>query len=129
LLVAPSPLLVVAGPLPPLGAGKYIAALDAMRGDFFCQAVEISAEGSLTAGASWRESRTELERRAAETGATIAGPTELDATPPHARGFAILIRDGVARQVELTTWEPDYGRKAEAQVRWVAVHGRALGGV
>ena len=26
----------------------------------------------------------------------------------------------------MTTWEPDYGRKAEAQVRWEAAHGREL---
>ncbi|MDF1506325.1 hypothetical protein, partial [Roseisolibacter sp. H3M3-2] len=28
--------------------------------------------------------------------------------------------------VDLALWEPDYGRKAEAQVRWEAEHGRAL---
>jgi tRNA threonylcarbamoyladenosine biosynthesis protein TsaB len=127
LLVAPSTMLVVAGSSPPLGAGRYFAALDAMRGDFFCQSVEVTAQGATVPGDSWRESRTELERRAADTGATIVGPVEATPRPPHARGFARLIRDGVAQQVEMTTWEPDYGRKAEAQVRWEAVHGRELG--
>jgi tRNA threonylcarbamoyladenosine biosynthesis protein TsaB len=28
--------------------------------------------------------------------------------------------------VDLASWEPDYGRLAEAQVRWEAEHGRAL---
>jgi tRNA threonylcarbamoyladenosine biosynthesis protein TsaB len=28
--------------------------------------------------------------------------------------------------VDLAGWEPDYGRLAEAQVRWEAVHGRPL---
>jgi tRNA threonylcarbamoyladenosine biosynthesis protein TsaB len=28
--------------------------------------------------------------------------------------------------VDLATWEPNYGRLAEAQVKWEAAHGRAL---
>jgi len=28
--------------------------------------------------------------------------------------------------VDLASWEPDYGRLAEAQVRWEAAHGRPL---
>jgi tRNA threonylcarbamoyladenosine biosynthesis protein TsaB len=39
----------------------------------------------------------------------------------------MLIGQGIAKPVELTTWEPQYGRKAEAQVRWEAAHGRELG--
>jgi tRNA threonylcarbamoyladenosine biosynthesis protein TsaB len=27
---------------------------------------------------------------------------------------------------DLATWEPNYGRLAEAQVKWEAAHGRAL---
>jgi hypothetical protein len=46
---------------------------------------------------------------------------------PHARGFARLIASGIAAEVEMTTWEPTYGRKAEAQVKWEAAHGRELG--
>jgi hypothetical protein len=46
---------------------------------------------------------------------------------PHARGFARLLQAGTAKQVEMTTWEPNYGRKAEAQVRWEAANGRELG--
>jgi tRNA threonylcarbamoyladenosine biosynthesis protein TsaB len=30
--------------------------------------------------------------------------------------------------VDLASWEPDYGRLAEAQVRWEAAHGRPLEG-
>lgn len=127
LLVAPSTLLVVAGARPKIGEGKYIVALDAMRGDFFCQVVDVSSEGVVVPGESWRESRGEIERRASETGASIVGPAEVDPVSPHARGFVTLIRDGVAQQVELTRWEPEYGRKAEAQVRWETAHGRELG--
>ena len=33
---------------------------------------------------------------------------------------------GAQRVAEVDTWEPAYGRPAEAQARWEAVHGRAL---
>jgi len=32
-----------------------------------------------------------------------------------------------AGPIAIETWEPDYGRLAEAQVRWEAAHGRPLG--
>jgi tRNA threonylcarbamoyladenosine biosynthesis protein TsaB len=126
LLVAPSTLLVVGGVKPPLRPGKYIVALDAMRGDFFCHEVDVTANNGILPGASWRDSRATLEQRANTTGATIVGPVESVAMAPHARGFAELIRSGITRQADMTTWEPDYGRKAEAQVRWEATHGREL---
>jgi tRNA threonylcarbamoyladenosine biosynthesis protein TsaB len=126
LLVAPSTLLVVAGARLPVGTGKYVVALDAMRGDVFCQAVTVTEPDRILPGEAWRGSRSDLEARVATTGETIAGPAETYPLIPHARGFAPLIRSGIARQVEMTTWEPDYGRKAEAQVRWEAAHGREL---
>jgi tRNA threonylcarbamoyladenosine biosynthesis protein TsaB len=126
LLVAPSTLLVIAAAQPPLRAGKYIVALDAMRGDFFCQEVDVTTDGGIAPGPSWRDSRATLEQRASATGAKIVGRAESEPFAPHARGFAELIRAGICRQAELTTWEPDYGRKAEAQVRWEAAHGREL---
>jgi tRNA threonylcarbamoyladenosine biosynthesis protein TsaB len=127
LLVAPSTLLVATAAEPTLASGRYVVALDAMRGDFFCQDVDVEADGSIGPGDSWRTSRALLESHAASTGATIIGPLETPKREPHARGFATLIRLGIAQPVEMTTWEPDYGRKAEAQVKWEAAHGRELG--
>jgi tRNA threonylcarbamoyladenosine biosynthesis protein TsaB len=127
LLVAPSTLLVAAAALPPLPVGRYVVALDAMRGDFFCHAVDVPVAGAVAPGESWRGSRADLELRAATTGARIIGPAESSPMAPHARGFALLMKRGIAVPVEMTTWEPDYGRKAEAQVRWEAAHGRELG--
>ena len=127
LLVAPSTLLAVPAADPPLPAGSYVVALDAMRGDFFCQDVGVEPDGVLRPGGSWRATRAGLEEHAASRDARIVGPAESPALVPHARAFAQLIRLGIARQVEMTTWEPDYGRKAEAQVRWEAAHGRELG--
>lgn len=128
LLVATSTLLVVAAAEPKLRAGRYVVALDAMRGDFFCQDVEVGSDGSVRPGESWRTARALLEEHATMQGAWIVGPAESPPQAPHARGFAMLISQGIARSVEMTTWEPEYGRKAEAQVRWEAAHGRELGG-
>lgn len=128
LLVAPSTLLVPAAAEPALERGAYIVAFDAMRGDFFCQDIDIQTGGLITPGESWRTSRADLETHASARKAQIIGPGESPPLAPHARGFATLIEQGIVTQVELTTWEPEYGRKAEAQVRWEAAHGRELGG-
>lgn len=128
LVVAQSTLLVPAAAEPTLEPGAYVVAFDAMRGDFFGQDLEIQAGGLITPGESWRASRADLELHASARGARIIGPAESTPLAPHARGFARLIKQGIAKQVELTTWEPEYGRKAEAQVRWEAAHGRELGG-
>ena len=127
LLVAPSTLLVAAAADPKLPAGEYVAALDAMRGDFFYQDVGVGSSGEIQPGDSGRTSRSLLEEHAASASARIIGPAESPARSPHARGFAALIRHDIAKPVDLTSWEPNYGRKAEAQVRWEAAHGRELG--
>jgi tRNA threonylcarbamoyladenosine biosynthesis protein TsaB len=126
LVVAPSTLLVIAAATHQLGPGRYIAALDAMRGDVFCQLVDILPSKALAPGHSWRASRADLLVRAGEAGARVVGPKESPPMDPHARGFARLLELGLTELVELTSWEPNYGRKAEAQVRWEAAHGRAL---
>lgn len=127
LLVAPSPLLVVSGATPALRPGGYIAALDAMRGEYFCQEVTVLEDRRLLPGESWRTNRRDLIDRAGASGRVIIGPTETEAMAPHARGFSLLIAQGIAVRADMTTWEPNYGRKAEAQVRWEASHGRPLG--
>lgn len=126
LLVAPSTLLALAAATS-LPEGNYIVALDAMRGDFFWQEVNLTRNGSMVPGISTRTSRAELERHATTRGARIIGPAESPPFSPRAAAFARLIELGLATAVEMTTWEPNYGRKAEAQVRWEAAHGRELG--
>ena len=125
LLVAPSTLLVLAAAEQDLETGAYVVAMDAMRGDFFWQDVDV--DGELRPGMSSRSSRVELEHHASARGARVVGPSESPPMAPHARGFARLIASGIAAEVEMTTWEPTYGRKAEAQVKWEAAHGRELG--
>ena len=38
----------------------------------------------------------------------------------------LLDMPGAIERVDLDRWEPDYGRLAEAQVKWEAAHGRPL---
>jgi tRNA threonylcarbamoyladenosine biosynthesis protein TsaB len=126
LLAVPSLYLIVAGARHALSPGVYLATLGAMRGDVYALGVRVTPEGEVEAEPRWELlSAAALEDRARADGARLIGPErELD-YGPHARGVA-LAGPGVLREVDLTTWEPDYGRRAEAQVRWEAAHGRPL---
>jgi tRNA threonylcarbamoyladenosine biosynthesis protein TsaB len=128
LLVAPSPLLIVAGAVPPLPAGHYLAVADAMRGDLFGMDVVLDAGGRpAVRGGPWLARRSDVERYASASGAMLVGPDADPERPPHARGMGVLRAAGLAVPVDRAAWEPEYGRKAEAQVRWERVHGRPLG--
>jgi tRNA threonylcarbamoyladenosine biosynthesis protein TsaB len=124
LFAVSSPALVVAGAEPALAPGRYIAALDAMRGERYAQAVVVHADGTLTVDGT--VALATLEQLAA-AGVAVVGPMEPAPRLPHARGVARLL-DGclAAGPVDLDAWEPSYGRLAEAQVRWEAAHGRPL---
>ena len=127
LFAAPSPLLVVAGAEPSPPEGSYMVLLDAMRGDVFGLSLRVDARGDLRdVGAASLLRRAEALARAAREQATVVGPGEARALAPHARGFARLLVQGLAREADVALWEPDYGRKAEAQVRWEQAHGRPL---
>lgn len=121
-------LLIVAGMETPPRPGAWLATLDAMRGESFVQLIEVTAGGAMREASDLRVVRDdEIESIARASGARIAGPGRAVDVAPHARGIARL-RDhgGLAKPVDLATWEPNYGRLAEAQVRWEAAHGRAL---
>lgn len=123
-------LLVAAGAASPLPAGPYRVLLDAMRGERFALDVEVDADGRIAAAGSFvRTAAAEVDDLAGAGGRRV-----LDASAeggktfaPHARGVAQIIRQGsLGSPVSLDSWEPDYGRLAEAQVKWEAAHGRAL---
>ncbi len=119
--------LIVAGVQPSLEPGEYLAVLDALRGEFYIATCTVGGSAEVTevspASVVRRDALEDLERAGRRTvgeGRHIGGT-------PHARGVArlevLLERDG---PVDLATWEPDYGRVAEAQRRWEATHGRAM---
>lgn len=114
--------LIVAGQ-PEATPGRYLAAIDALRGEHYAQLVDRTAGEVRALDEPTLVPSSGLPARAAAADAQLAGPGLTLDWPPHARG-AFVVAVGAA--VDLASWEPDYGRKAEAQARWEAAHGRAL---
>jgi len=109
-----------------LGDGAYLAVLDALRGDVFAAAY--TREGSeVTEIAPVRLlPRDLLAREALLLQATVIGPEERPRTLPRAANIVRLGAWLALPPVSLGSWEPDYGRLAEAQVKWEQAHGRPL---
>jgi tRNA threonylcarbamoyladenosine biosynthesis protein TsaB len=129
LYAVPSMALIVAGAI--LSVGRYLVVVDALRGDAYVGLYDVQSDGVVD----------ELERArlipmsdiasvAAEYDARTLGPTkDLVSTvaTPIASGIAVLEAWLSQRApVDLASWEPSYGRLAEAQVRWETAHGRPL---
>jgi len=114
--------LVVAGSVTAENGRRYAAALDAMRDEVFAAVFDIDGDGEIRAASAVRI----VARNAVAEDARAAGATLIDGTPRAssvARMLGSIIRAGA---VDLSDWEPDYGRAAEAQVKWEAAHGRPL---
>jgi len=100
------PLIVAEQSRPP---GRYLAVLDAGRGDRFASLMNWpSAEGAgyILAPAA------QVAALAAESHSTIVGPET--GVWPHARG---VIHLAWGPPVDLASWEPDYGRSSAAEDR------------
>jgi tRNA threonylcarbamoyladenosine biosynthesis protein TsaB len=122
-------LLTVTGAQPSLPIGEYLSVLDAMRGEFFATRIVLRPEGAANQpeppALLSAEQLADLTER--ERALRIIGPGQQIDAHPHARGVAPLLAAIIdAGPVDLASWEPDYGRLAEAQVRWEAAHGRPL---
>ena len=124
----PSLALIVAAADATRAPGRWLATLDALRGERYAAVVTVAPGGAVAS----LESHglvpiAEVAVRAAALGATPIGPDEAQAALPHARGVArcwgLIEAAGAA---DLAGWEPVYGRLAEAQVKWEAAHGRPL---
>jgi tRNA threonylcarbamoyladenosine biosynthesis protein TsaB len=126
--VTPSLALVAAAAEPPLTPGEYLTLLDARREECYAARVIVAADGCITHCDDPRR----MTRDAALEYAMIhrlscIGPDETAPLRPHARGLGRLTwHGGLVRRADPAQWEPDYGRLAEAQVRWEATHQRAL---
>src|SRR5215208_5353828 len=122
-------LLTVTGAKPPLPSGEYLSVLDAMRGEFFASRIIVSQDSAeLDTGPPTLMSAEALEDlKLRQRALKVVGPGQQIDGRPHARGAAAILDWIVeAGPVNLASWEPDYGRLAEAQVRWEAAHGRPL---
>jgi tRNA threonylcarbamoyladenosine biosynthesis protein TsaB len=109
-----------------LGDGVYLAVLDALRGEVFAAAY-VRAGNEVTELAPVRlVPRDSLAREAEQLQATVIGPEERPRTNPLAANVVRLGAWLAQPPVSLAAWEPDYGRLAEAQVKWEQAHGRPL---
>jgi tRNA threonylcarbamoyladenosine biosynthesis protein TsaB len=132
LFAVPSLALVVAaagrdgrGPEP----GRYVVVTDAMRGDMFAAAYEVADERITELEPARPLPGADAPLLARRLGARLIGPGQARDVAPRARGVALLAPgDGSAllREVSVVSWEPDYGRQAEAQAKWERTHGRPL---
>ncbi|HYC50774.1 MAG TPA: tRNA (adenosine(37)-N6)-threonylcarbamoyltransferase complex dimerization subunit type 1 TsaB [Gemmatimonadaceae bacterium] len=120
--------LIVAGNVSdgPRGARKYLAVLDAMRRESYVAEFEHDAGAVRPLGGHRVVSSTDVMAVAEGAGARAVGPEMPDQWHPHARGVGLLLEQFEADPVDVASWEPTYGRLAEAQVKWEAEQGRAL---
>jgi tRNA threonylcarbamoyladenosine biosynthesis protein TsaB len=129
LFAVSSLLLTVTGSQPPVVAGEYLSVLNAMREELFAARVVVRSARDvfLTGPATIISADQLLEIVRSEPAMKVIGPAQDCDASPHARGVAPILENVIeSGPVDLAAWEPDYGRLAEAQVRWEAAHGRPL---
>ncbi|MGZ8493733.1 MAG: tRNA (adenosine(37)-N6)-threonylcarbamoyltransferase complex dimerization subunit type 1 TsaB [Gemmatirosa sp.] len=138
LVAAPSLALAAAAVAP--GVGRWLVVLDAMRGERYAAVVTLDVSGGAVPAVVGYDYLGVQPGDAIDTLATthhalgILDANGGAATARGAAGFALALdarRLGppgalALAPVDLALWEPDYGRKAEAQVKWEAQHGREL---
>lgn len=103
--------------------GRWYATLPAMRGESFVALFEKNGSAIEQIAASSVIAEDRLVDEADLAKANVIDREIL----PHARGVAVMLDSIIAAgAVDIETWEPMYGRLAEAQVKWEAAHGRPL---
>ena len=129
-IVAISSLSLLVASAESLTHGRYLAVVDAMRGESYVQEFGVDAEGRVSSKGSHRVVATALvDTIAVERGAVALGPSRSGAefVVPHSRSATLLTNMIEATPpADLAAWEPAYGRLSEAQVKWEAANGRAL---
>ena len=127
-LVPVSSLALVVASDGSLSIGRYLAAIDALRGEHYVELYEVAQDGSISMLLPARRvASSELERTAKQLDARVVGERLGIQTGPHVRSVAHLTKLlETTAPADLARWEPSYGRLAEAQVRWEAEHGRPL---
>ncbi|MEO5818723.1 MAG: tRNA (adenosine(37)-N6)-threonylcarbamoyltransferase complex dimerization subunit type 1 TsaB [Gemmatimonadaceae bacterium] len=129
-LVPVSSLALLVASRAPQHAGRFLAAVDAMRGEQYIQLFESESDGAvLPIEAMKLVPASDVDRIAEELGAIAIGPGR------HGVALVVPIASAASRitklidataAADLAAWEPAYGRLAEAQVKWEAAHGRPL---
>jgi tRNA threonylcarbamoyladenosine biosynthesis protein TsaB len=132
LFAVPSLLLAAADASEPLPAGPVVVHADALRGERYVLDVTVGVHGEVSAASSLRRMSMEhLDIHAAGLPrlAVLGSPSpsgEYRVVTPSAAHLGRVALSAWAEAVPLDQWEPQYGRLAEAQVKWEASHGALL---
>jgi tRNA threonylcarbamoyladenosine biosynthesis protein TsaB len=104
--------------------GRHLAAIDALRDEHHTELFEVDEHGTVQPlGPGLLMPTSALRAFAAEHHAQLVAPS----IAPRAAAAALLTKlIDATPPADLAGWEPAYGRLAEAQVKWEAVHGRPL---
>jgi tRNA threonylcarbamoyladenosine biosynthesis protein TsaB len=138
-----STLLVRAAGAAPLHGARVLVVTPALRGELYAAcyrmnlptAIETLAAPALATPESLHRETPDLlvadvpEKLVDRLADQFAVPlVRGDPSRPHAAALLTLlgVAGGAQRVGELDNWEPCYGRPAEAQARWEALHGRPL---
>lgn len=107
--------------------GVYVAALDAGREEYYASFVTMAGDAIASSDPVHVLSADALRHFVADHHAKLVGPVLGHTEVPRAGAIVRLLDHVVADgPVALETWEPAYGRLAEAQAKWEATHGRPL---
>lgn len=109
------------------GPGRWLATLDALRGERY--AAQVTVDGLGYAFEYTYLGVLGAEALAAALARADKGPWRTavaDANTRAPRARDVVGCDQLVTPVDLDAWEPVYGRLAEAQARWEVAHGRAL---
>ncbi len=107
--------------------GRWLAALPAMREEVFAALFEVKGGNVVETGQTRLFRASELNAEARQVDARLIGPLAAEPLNPHARGVSRILEAVIAGgPSNVESWEPVYGRLAEAQVKWEATHGRPL---
>jgi tRNA threonylcarbamoyladenosine biosynthesis protein TsaB len=125
----PSMALVIGGTT--LRVGRYVVAMDALRGELYVGLYDVEPDDEIAEIEPARIIRAEaIDAVAHEFSAKVVSPSPLpDAIVSQPRAAAVARLEGFLQAhapVDVRTWEPSYGRLAEAQVRWESLHGKPL---
>jgi len=129
LYAVPSMALVVGGG--GVSTGRFLVAIDALRGEFYVGLFDVEADGAVHEIEPARLiPAADIEGLTTEYEAKIVSPIQgIGALSGRPRATAVAKLEAMLEErgpVDIASWEPSYGRLAEAQVRWETAHGKPL---
>lgn len=125
------PSLLVAAAAAKVPPGRYLVHADALRHERYVLPVSRDADGRCDmAGPLARLPLDELHRAVGPAERLAVGTSpfadEIHTVEPTMAALPLAVGHWRSAPVSLEAWEPEYGRLAEAQVKWEAQHGMAL---